>query len=59
MVINDKALDNYSNLYNDNEFPLVKAFKNKGFDEETLNKIKLIELLCDIFSKQKQIYNGY
>lgn len=56
--INDKALDNYFNFYSDDEFALVKAFKDKGYSNNVLCDIKKIELLIDCFSKQKEIFSN-
>jgi hypothetical protein len=59
---NDEELDDYGrfyySIYDDKEFPLVKAFKDKGYSEDVLHDIKRISLFIDAMETQRIIYNG-
>jgi hypothetical protein len=56
--INNEALDDYSTLYYNEDLLLVKAFRDKGYDEDALYEIKLIEVLVDSLICQKKIAYG-
>lgn len=56
--INNEVLDEYSTLYDSEDFVLAKAFKDKGFDDKVLHQVKCIEVLVDSLICQKEIYNN-